>query len=182
MFLNKPIFCDTDCLSSFLDVERTDLLKSIFSKIFISSIVKEEFEALPNDHHILQGLNRLIQEEFIEVEDMEVTSPEYELYSDFLEDDEDGGEGELSVIALTIIKNGILASNNFKDVCSYVKQYRLEHITTSRIFVKCYDEQHISWDEANTIWNLMKNEKQIRLPEETFEIYYNKDDLMCYSR
>lgn len=177
----KPIFFDTDCLSSFLDVGKTDLLELEFSKIIISTVVKDEFDELPINHHIYQGLTRLIKKGFVEVYDMEITSFEYEKYSEFLDDDEDSGEGELSVIALCIIKNGILASNNFRDVCSYVKKYKLEHITTSRILVNCYNDGHIDLNQANIIWKNMLN-KNIRLPEDTFEKYLNKEDLMCYEK
>ena len=177
--MTKPIYCDTDCLSSFIDVNQTDLLKLEFPKLIISSVVKEEFDQLPSNHHISRGLDKLIQEGFIEIYDMEVTSPEYELYEEFLDEDEDGGEGELSVIALCIVKNGILASNNFRDVCEYVKRYNLEHITTSRILVKCHEDHHIDLNKGNEIWKDMID-KEISLPEKTFEIYISKEDPMCY--
>lgn len=177
--MTKPVYCDTDCLSSFIDVNQTDLLKLEFPKLIISSVVKEEFDQLPSNHHISRGLNKLIQEGFIEIHDMEVISPEYKLYDKFLDEDEDGGEGELSVIALCIVKDGILASNNFRDVCEYVKRYNLEHITTSRILIKCHEDNHIDLDKGNEIWKDMID-KEIRLPERTFEIYLSKEDPMCY--
>ncbi|MBE6499656.1 MAG: nucleic acid-binding protein [Methanobrevibacter thaueri] len=175
----KPVYCDTDCLSSFIDVNQIDLLKLEFSKLIISSVVKEEFDQLPSNHHISRGLNKMIQEGFIEIYDMDVTSPEYELYEKFLDEDEDVGEGELSVIVLCIVKEGILASNNFRDVCEYVKRYNLNHITTSRILVKCYEDRHIDLNKGNEIWKDMID-KRIRLPERTFEIYLGKKDPMCY--
>lgn len=40
--MTKPVFYDTDCLSSFLQINRIDLLKKEYSKIIISTKVKEE--------------------------------------------------------------------------------------------------------------------------------------------
>ena len=40
---NKPVFYDTDCLSSFLVVGRIDLLKKEFSSIIVSAQVNIEF-------------------------------------------------------------------------------------------------------------------------------------------
>lgn len=40
---NKPVFYDTDCLSSFLVVDRIDLLKKEFSSIIVSAQVNIEF-------------------------------------------------------------------------------------------------------------------------------------------
>lgn len=40
--MTKPVFYDTDCLSSFLQINRIDLLKREYSKIIISVQVKDE--------------------------------------------------------------------------------------------------------------------------------------------
>lgn len=112
--MTKPVFYDTDCLSSFLQINRIDLLKKEYSKIIISAKVKEELFDKNTPEKIKNRLTSIIQEGYVEIKDLEFGSAEFEQYYEFITDDktEDIGKGELSVISLAIVKNGILASNN----------------------------------------------------------------------
>lgn len=123
MELNKPIFYDTDCLSSFLAIDRADLLKKEYSTIIISNKVLEEFYNQKTPKEIKNRLKKLIDENFVEAVDLKVNSDEFEYYFNFItnEKTEDIGKGELSAISLAIAYNGILASNNLSDVCYFVK-------------------------------------------------------------
>ena len=160
--MTKPVFYDTDCLSSFLQIDRIDLLKKEYSKIIISTQVKDELFNKKTPEKIKNRLTSLIQEGYVEVKDLEFGSDEFNQYYKFITDDktEDICKGELSVISLVIAKNGILASNNLDDVCYFVKKYNLEHVTTSKIIVTCYEKGYLTFDEADKIWKeLLKNPK-----------------------
>ena len=160
--MTKPVFYDTDCLSSFLQINRIDLLKKEYSKIIISAKVKDELFDKNTPEKIKNRLTSIIQDGYVEIKDLEFGSSEFEQYYEFITDDktEDIGKGELSVISLAIAKNGILASNNLNDVCYFVKKYNLEHVTTSKIIVTCYEKGYLTFDEADNIWKeLLKNQK-----------------------
>ena len=178
--MTKPVFYDTDCLSSFLQINRIDLLKKEYSKIIISTKVKDELFNKNTPEKVKTRLKPLIHEGYVEVKDLEFGSIEFNKYYAFITDDktEYVGKGELSVISLAIAKNGILASNNLDDVCYFVKKYNLEHVTTSKIIVTCYEKGYLTFDEANKIWEeLLKNPKH---PQMSFKEFYNKEDKMCY--
>ena len=177
----KPVFYDTDCLSSFLQINRIDLLKKEYSKIIISANVKDELFDKNTPEKVKNRLTSIIQDGYVEVKDLEFGSAEFEQYYEFITDDktENIGKGELSVISLAITKNGILASNNLDDVCYFVKKYNLEHVTTSKIIVTCYEKGYLTFDEADEIWKeLLKNQKH---PQMSFKDFYDKDDKMCYN-
>ena len=45
-------------------------------------------------------------------------------------------------------------------MCYFVKKYNLEHVTTSKIIVTCYEKGYLTFDEADKIWKeLLKNSK-----------------------
>ena len=61
------------------------------------------------------------------------------------------GRGEAACIAPTKIENGILASNNLRDIMCYVKKFSLEHITIGDILVEAYMKNLITEKYANNI-------------------------------
>ena len=111
---NKPVFYDTDCLSSFLVVDRIDLLKKEFSSIIVSAQVNIEFLNDKTPKCIYERFSNLVDEGFVIVKDIDVDDEVMEYYITFITEDDDGGKGELSSIAFAIVNNGILASNNFR--------------------------------------------------------------------
>lgn len=178
--MTKPVFYDADCLSSFLQINRIDLLKKEYSKIIISAKVKEELFDKNTPEKIKNRLTSIIQDGYVEIKDLEFGSAEFEQYYEFITDDktEDIGKRELSVISIAIVKNGILASNNLNDVCYFVKKYNLEHVTTSKIIVICYEKGYLTFDEADKIWKeLLKNPKY---PQMSFKDFYDKNDKICH--
>ncbi|AWX31801.1 hypothetical protein [Methanosphaera sp. BMS] len=56
---NNAIFADTDCLSCFIMINRTDILQELFEYITIPSYVYEEFLQAPYD--IKKEVNLLIE-------------------------------------------------------------------------------------------------------------------------
>ena len=74
------------------------------------------------------------------------------------------GKGEAAAIALAYVKNGILASNNLRDVSKYVEQYELDHITTLDILIMAEERGIVADVECESIWRQMRR-KHILLPE-----------------
>ena len=54
------------------------------------------------------------------------------------------GKGEAAVIAHAKKHNGIVASNNTKDVMPFVEKYNLERITTGDILVMAFENKLIT--------------------------------------
>lgn len=61
--------------------------------------------------------------------------------------------GEAAASALCCCNNGILASNNMKDVSLYVELQDIKHITTSRVLVEAFNEGIIKMKQASAIWS-----------------------------
>lgn len=80
------------------------------------------------------------------------------------------GRGEAGGIALAKTYNGILASNNYKDIAPYIEKYHLKHIDTGQILVEALKRGMITETEGNDIWNKML-EKKRKLPDNTFSEY-----------
>ena len=83
------------------------------------------------------------------------------------------GKGEAATITLARKYNGIVASNNTKDVKFLVKKYNLRHITTGDILVKAYKKGMISKDDGNLIWAKMLKRGRW-LSANSFSDYLNK--------
>lgn len=68
--MTKPIFYDTDCLSSFLQINRIDLLKKEYSKIIITAEVKKELFNKKTPQDVKTRLTSLIQDGYVEIKDL----------------------------------------------------------------------------------------------------------------
>lgn len=62
------------------------------------------------------------------------------------------GPGEAASIALAKIHNGIVASNNLRDISSYIDEFGLRHITTGEILTEALERGLITEAEGNAIW------------------------------
>ena len=169
------IYFDTDCLSSFLWVGREFLLIRLYKdRIFLSQQVYREIVRIPS---LKIKVNQLIQSKEFTLSDFQVGSPEHILYTELTENPIKGrkiiGNGEASVICLAKCRDGIVGSNNFKDIWEYLDFYHLRHIATADILYEALENGLISLRESNTIWRDMRN-KNTWLPEETFSDYLAK--------
>ena len=101
-------------------------------------------------------------------------TPEAELYMKLTTNPEVGykiiGKGEASAISLAKYNDGILGSNNMRDIRTYIELYKLKHITTGDILVEALHRGVISEGQGNVIWANMIN-RQRKLPTETFSDY-----------
>lgn len=72
------------------------------------------------------------------------------------------------LIALSKTFNGIVASNNLRDITQYIEEYDLQHKTTGDILVEALDAGIISEPEGNTLWtNMLRKRRQLGAPSFT---------------
>ncbi len=99
---------------------------------------------------------------------------EFDLYYKLTQNPDAGhmviGDGEASSIALAKSQNGIVASNNFRDILSYVEEYNLEYTTTGLIMIDAYNRGIITEDEGNALWDRMLSKRR-KLGANTFTEY-----------
>ena len=172
----EPIFFDTDCISSFLWVDRIDILINLYPKrIVLSEQVLDELSN-PSISHLLSKVNQLLSQDEIRKAEMLVGTEEFKLYYMLTKNPKCGqkriGKGEASAIALAKVRKGMLASNNLKDIQYYIQLFHLRNLTTPIILHTALLKGLIDEPEGNTIWSQMIKKRR-RLPTLTFTDYLN---------
>jgi len=181
---NRPIFYDTDCLACFLIIGECSILCEMFSKIIIPRVVYNEFFNESTPIMIKNNLKSLIDDGFVEVKDMIITSREYSNYrcieSGLWSDNgKRVGKGEASVIAFAIENEGIVASNNLSDVKHFTDKYNLPLLTTAIILGKAFEMNIINETQGNILWEKMLKRNR-NLPDNSFSSYYqNRYETDC---
>ena len=173
---NDKMFFDTDCLSSFLMINDTDLLVELFGgKIILPKQVYKELSN-PCVRDLKCKTDILKKNGDVKVEGIETNTKEWDLYYKLTNNPDKGhiiiGAGEAAAIAMTKERGGILASNNLKDVKKYVEEFGLEHITAADIIYVAFQREMISEDDGNTMWMKMLLKRR-KLPTTTFTEYMN---------
>lgn len=171
----KPTFYDTDCLSCFIVIDDTSILEEQFECIYLPFEVYDEFDK-PHIQDLKKRVDNLIDKGFVKVIKFDTDSEDYLLFmklsSDFFVD-KPIGKGEVAVLAHAKKHNGIVASNNTKDVMPYVEKYNLERITTGDIIVMALENGIITEKEGNVIWSkMLKRNKWLN--EDSFTSYLKK--------
>lgn len=157
--MTEPLFFDTDCISAFLWVNN----ESILSKLFPGRVIipKEVYDELSHP-----GVNRvkglkaqvdiMVRSGAATIETIVVGTDTYKLYRKLTNSPDLGhrviGRGEAASISLAKERNGILASNNLKDISVYVEEYELSHVTTGDIMKMALDKGYIDEAQGNVIW------------------------------
>ena len=178
------IFFDTDCLSAFLWINDQCLLGKLYSgRIVIPGEVYDELSN-PSIRHLKQRLDQLIESGAARIEEIEVDSKEYELYQKLISDPDEGhaiiGRGEASAIVLAWQDDGVLASNNLRDVSVYVEEFQLKHMTTGDILKEALAQGLIDEDEGNVLWAQML-QKRRRLGYDSFSAFLEANNDSIYS-
>ncbi|MBQ6813232.1 MAG: hypothetical protein IJP12_01200 [Methanobrevibacter sp.] len=153
----KPAFYDNDCLRCFITINDTSILEALFENIYVPFEVYDEFDR-PNIQTLKERVDKLIEKGFVKILDFDSNSKEYNLFMELSSEyftDKPIGKGEAAVIAHAKKHNGIVASNNTKDVMPFVKKYNLKRITTGDILVMALKEELITEKEGNKIWSKM---------------------------
>ena len=165
--MTDDLFFDTDCLSAFLWINDTNLLEQLYGgKIIIPGPVYQELSN-PSIPHIKKRADTLVGKEFASIKQIEVDKEEYDLYRTLVKGTKTEkaiGKGEAAGIALAKTYDGILASNNWKDIALYIQKYNLRHIDTGTILIEGLKKELITEAQGNTIWEQMLNRNRM-LPE-----------------
>lgn len=160
--MTKPLFFDTDCLSAFLWVDDESILYKLFPGRIV--IPKEVYNELSHPGvNRVKGLKKqvdlMINEKKASVEAIAVGTEAYEIYQKLTKHPDQKhkiiGRGEAASISLAKENDGILASNNLKDISAYISEYGLTHVTTGDIMKMAFDAGYITEEEGNVIWGNM---------------------------
>ncbi len=171
--MTNDYFFDTDCISAFLWINDTNILKELYGgRIVFPSPVYDELSnpAIP---HLKQRADVLIEDQSATIRQLDFGTDEYRLYKTLIEEkgtDKAIGKGEAAGIALAKTYNGVLASNNYKDIAPYIEKYKLKHIDTGQILLEALDNGLITEDDGNSIWQRMLAKNRL-LPTATFTEY-----------
>ena len=171
----KPAFYDTDCLSCFIVIDDTSILEEQFKCIYLPYEVYEEFDR-PHIQNLKNRVDNLIKKGFVKVIKFDTNSEDYLLFMELSSDyfsDKTIGKGEAAVIVHAKKHNGIVASNNTRDIMPYVEKYNLERITTGDMLVMALENGIITEKEGNIIWSKMLKRNRW-LNADTFTSYLNK--------
>ena len=168
------LFIDTDCISAFLWVDNQALLPKIFpGKIIMPLPVYRELSR-PQVSHLKQRVDSMIERGYISVESLTFGTPEYREYVSMINGNDPEftvvGKGEASAIAFAKERDGVLGSNNLKDIMQFVKAYNLKFLTTGDLLVMAYEKGLISEAEGNEIWEKMLRRRR-KLGADSFSSY-----------
>jgi len=122
--------------------------------------------------HLKQRTDMLVDSGHASIEQIMASTEEHMLYITLTSNPEQGfrviGRGEAAAIVLAKQNNGILASNNLRDVVPYVKKYGLQHITTADILVEALQGGLITESQGNVIWaNMLQKQRKLSGPSFT---------------
>lgn len=177
--MTNELFFDTDCLSAFLWINDTNILEELYGgNIVLPNPVYDELSN-PRVPQLKRRADALIAKNMAVVKDIEVGSEEYRLYRQLVSGASDNkaiGNGEAAGIALAKTYNGILASNNYRDIADYVEKYGLRHVDTGMILKEALDKNLITEADGNEVWQKMI-ERNRRLPTASFSEYLKKEDV-----
>lgn len=172
--MTDELYLDNDCVSAFLWVSSETLLVNLYKgRIIIPMQVYDEIRRVPS---LKYKMDTLIARNELKVQSIVFGTPEAELYIRLTTKPDPGfrniGNGEASAIALAKYNNGILGSNNLRDVRPYVQLFQIQHITTGDILIDAFAKGLISESQGNKIWTDMIR-KQRKLPTATFSEFLN---------
>lgn len=162
MTTELPLYFDTDCLSAFLWVKDESLLPQLYpGRVVIPKQVYDELGRVP---HLQARIDKLLKRGDVSVMEIQAGTDGHQLYAEFTRSPRPGhmiiGRGEAASLALAKSNNGIVASNNLKDISQYLKEYQLAHKTTGDILMEALDGGLITESDGNTLWANMLNKKR----------------------
>ena len=163
------MFFDTDCLSAFLWVNNTSIIAQLYpGRVIIPAQVYAEL-ANPAIPHIRARVDSMIAGGDAVIESIQAGTEEYRLYRKMVSAPDPGhviiGPGEAAAIVLAKAQCGILASNNLKDVSSYVVEFGLRHTTTGDILKEAMESGLITESEGNRLWqDMLRKRRRLGYP------------------
>ena len=170
--MTKPLIFDTDCLSAFLWVNQQSLLVQLYpGQIVIPSEVLAEL-SFPGIAHLKARINLMIKNKDVKLASIQTGTEEYQLYRKMTAKPELGhviiGKGEAAAIALAKVQNGVVASNNLRDVTVYVSEMGLQLKTTGEILKDALDTCLITEADGNKLWqDMLQKRRKLGYPSFT---------------
>lgn len=169
---DSPLYFDTDCLSAFLWVKNEGILSQLYpGRVVLSRQSYDELGAVP---HLQARIDKQIFSKKIILMDIVSGTPEHELYAQLTRKPLWGhviiGAGEAAALVLAKYNDGIVASNNLRDVAAYIKEWRLELKTTGDIMLDAFNRGMINEQEGNDIWYRMIKRKR-KLGADSFSVF-----------
>lgn len=175
--MTNKLFFDTDCLSSFLWVKREDIILLNYSgRIVVPQFVYDEF-CRPGVEHLRKTLDNMILFKAVYKMEIPYGSAEADLFRELTRNPTKGmqtiGKGEASALVLAKTHDGIVASNNLRDIKRYAEEFGLPIMTTADIMIDAYRTSYITLPEADKIWEDMLLKKR-KLPADSFSEYLRR--------
>lgn len=167
--MTEPLFLDTDCLSSFLWVGKESLVLQLYADRI--GIPRQVYEELRKVQTLRNKIDALLKSEKVMLYHISAGTDSGNLYLKLTEHPDQGykiiGSGEASAIVLAREYNGILGSNNMRDIVPYIKLFNLKHRTSATIMVDALEHNLISVGQGDVIWRAMLQRNR-KLPADTF--------------
>ncbi len=177
--MTEPLFLDTDCLSTFLVVGRENLILHLYAGRI--GIPQQVYDELKKVHFMKNKVEAMLKTCQVMLYQIYVGTDHGALYLKLTTNPDKGfkkiGRGEASAIVLAKEYNGILGSNNMRDILPYIELFGLQHRTSADIMVEAFEQHLITEGQGNVIWRDMiyRNRK---LPSDTFsEFLVNRKQL-----
>lgn len=167
--MTEPLFLDTDCLSTFLIVQRENLLLQLYAGRI--GIPQQVYGELRKVQFMKDRVDALLKAKRVLLYQIAAGTDPGDLYLNLTTHPDKGykiiGSGEAAAIVLTKQHNGILGSNNMRDILSYIRLFNLQHRTSADIMVEALEQHLINEGQGNAIWREMLQRNR-KLPCDTF--------------
>lgn len=167
--MTEPLFLDTDCLSTFLCVGKENIFLQLYAGRI--GIPQQVYVELKKVQFMINKVDALLKANRVLLYQITAGTDSGNLYLKLTEYPDPGyrkiGSGEAAAIVLTREYNGILGSNNLRDILPYIQFFNLRHRTSSDIMAEALVQNLISEGQGNVIWRDMLQHNR-KLPAETF--------------
>ena len=154
--MTEPLFLDTDCLSTFLIVQCENLVLQLYAGRI--GIPRQVYAELSKMAFLKTRVDALLKANRVMLYQIAAGSDPGDLYLKLTTAPEPGykiiGSGEAAAIVLTKHYDGILGSNNMRDILPYIALYHLQHRTSADIMVEALEQRLISEGQGNSIWQI----------------------------
>jgi len=139
--MTESLFLDTDCLSTFLIVQRENLVLQLYAgRIGIPRQVYVELRKAP---FLKTRIDALLNAKRVLLYQIAAGTESGDLYLKLTEHPDQGykiiGSGEAAAIVLTKEYNGILGSNNMRDILPYIQLFHLQHRASADIMAEALE-------------------------------------------
>lgn len=176
------IYLDADFLISFLDCQEScfHIVQAVCkgNELIVPLEIDTEISRYKGRQRVKRRLDNLVKNHIVSIFEIDVThiaaTHKYMLQQKRPKCRKIDA-GEAAAIALCISENGVLASNNMKDVAKYAEDYNLKHITTARVLNKAYEDGVINEETAERIWSEIISLDH-KMPGNTFAEYQQRNE------